>query len=81
MGGKPFLSELTATLQPMELYLCPECRRSAFLVPCDRDTPTTGDIAALYAAADSEELRTILNDELCTPTVRAAARQILQERG
>ena len=81
MGGKPLLSELTATLQPMELYLCPECRRSAFLVPCDRDTPTTGDIAALYAAADSEELRTILNDELCTPTVRAAARQILQERG
>ena len=77
----PHDGELTAQLQPMELYLCPECRRSAFLIPCDGKAPTPGDIAARYAMADSEELRTIADDALCTPTVRAAARQILQERG
>lgn len=82
MGAKPYLTDMTACLQPMELYLCPECRRCAFLVPCgDTPAPTAGDIAALYAQADRLELESILRDDLCTPTVRAAARQILEERG
>ena len=42
MGGKPFLGELTAQLQPMELYLCPECRRSAFLIPATEKRPPPG---------------------------------------
>ena len=80
LGGRPFLTDMTAQPQPMELYLCPECRRSAFLVPC-REELTTQDIAALYAHADQAELEDILSDQLCTPRVHAAARQILQERG
>lgn len=81
MGGKAFLTDMTARCQPMDLYLCPECRRSAFLAPCGREELTTGDIAALYAQADRGELEDILSDGLCTPRVRAAARQILNERG
>lgn len=82
MGAKPYLTDLTVCLQPMELYLCPECRRSAFLAPCGTGpTPTAEEIAALYDQADSRELESILSDTLCTPAVRAAARQILEKRG
>ncbi len=81
MNGSPFFMETSTRFAPVDVYVCPRCRKVEFYLPkCPEEESLEENAMRLYAKTPERELRALLADPDYPPEVHRGIRRLLEQR-